>query len=584
MKKNILLSLSTIITVGVVCGITLPLTSSNDFKTINEKNTNNNLEINPNGTSATTLTPYDVNELGWHKKSSITLSDWAKFAPNVTIIGDLAFYLNDFLVYIEIPSSIVEIDSTSFAFTNVLRTIVFEENSNLVIIGSAAFSHSAITSINIPYSVEAILSSAFISTKSLKKITFDTNSNLKLIDSYAFTASSIETITLPDKDFSLDDNAFENTIFLKNVVAKYSLKKNSKTSKYGFSQNQWDNINWIYSPTNSTTITLDVLESIGWDKKSIIKLMDWSTMAPMVIQIEDGFMNHSLLEEIELPKKILLIDSNGFSGCNNLKRAKMSIYFKRTEPSFGLSYIQWADIQWISPGTFLVGGDFEISEGTEILASDFGENYIKKIIIGELLKYAPSNLVDSNIILENLVANNLIGKISLSASINKYYDDNLVEQTNNFTPVDLTFFGFKKIIPTSIIEQEYTIDDKFESIGNDYTDNEIIDFLKSKVIGDIPDDFEIKIVKRLTNSDGKIIIELEMINYFNSDGMINDSSSPILTLTLTGFGVIKSSNSIILIITLSISAILLVVIGFGIYKFVKNEKNKKSREIIMWEE
>ncbi|MDK2819434.1 MAG: leucine-rich repeat protein [Mycoplasmataceae bacterium] len=574
MKKFFLSSLLTIISAGTICGIALSVNAIenlNNLKNSNKINEENEQTTNLKKITETILTADIVRELSWDKKTSITLSDWV-VVPNVTIIDSLAFYQNSILTLIEFPSSITHIGDSSFLFNNALQTVRFEEKSNLREIGSQAFSNSVIDLIDIPSSVEIIGQAAFIDTRSLKSVTFQENSKINSINSDAFKGSSLESIIFPNKDFIIEDTAFKNTTLLTNIVAKYTLKQNSTISKYGFTQNQWDNIKWIYSPTESSIITLDVLNSIGWDEKLDITLNDWSTMAPNAHQIESAFLNHKFLEKIDIPKNIINISADSFAGNTKLLSIKMPNVFKRLEPNFGFTSEQWNNIVWFEPGTVLLRGNFNISEVSNILSSNFNESKIKQIIINDLIKYAPSNFSDSNIILENLMTNNLKGEISFSASINKYFDDNLVEQTIGFTPVPITFIGFKKIIPNLIIEKEYLVENMSHSNPSNYTDKEIIDFLKLKITGDTPDNFEIKIINKSTkDNNGKIIVKIEMINYYNSNGDIDSNSSPVFSLALNGFGVVKNYMPI-LISLLSISVVVLMINGFSIFKILEKEK------------
>ncbi|MDK2819432.1 MAG: leucine-rich repeat protein [Mycoplasmataceae bacterium] len=461
MKNNILLWLSTIIPVGAMCGFTLSLMSAIDLQNVHKINTINEQMTSLNSrkaTSETILTLTIVKELGWDIKPSITLDDWNQAAPNITSIDNLAFYQNTILTFIDIPSSITSIGTSCFGYNIALKTVRFEENSNVWKISAGIFDFSGIDSIIIPSSVISIENAAFSNTKFLKTVTFQENSNIDLIASNAFKNSSIKSIILPNKDLSIGPTCFENTISLTNIVAKYDVKQNSTIAKYGFTQNQWDNIKWIYSPTESLIITLDVLNSLGWDKKSTITFNDWYIMAPNAVTIESGFINHNILERIEIPKTITFIDGNSFSGNTKLLSIKMLIALKKSEKSYGLTDSQWNNIDWFNPGTVLLGGSFEVLKVTEILPFNFSESQIKQIIISNLIRYAPTNLIEPNIILENLMTNNLKGEISFSASINKYFDDDLIEQTSGFTPISITFVGFKKIIPNLIIEKEYLVE------------------------------------------------------------------------------------------------------------------------------
>lgn len=174
-------------------------------------------------------------------------------------------------------------------------------------------------------------------------------------------------------------------------------------------------------------------------------------MAPKVTEIRDGFTNNKLLKQIEIPKSISFIDSNSFSGNDKLTSIKIPITFKMSEPNFGLNSAQWNIVVWISLGTTIIGGSYEVPGVQTILASDFNEDKIKEFIVANLLIDPPLNLTKLNIILKNLVVNNTKGKINLSFSINRYYDDNLVEQTDILGPVDLTLVGFKSEIDINYI-------------------------------------------------------------------------------------------------------------------------------------
>ncbi|MDK2819433.1 MAG: hypothetical protein KFW07_01210 [Mycoplasmataceae bacterium] len=74
-----------------------------------------------------------------------------------------------------------------------------------------------------------------------------------------------------------------------------------------------------------------------------------------------------------------------------------------------------------------------------------------------------------------------------------------------------------------------------------------------------------------------------MINYYNSKGNISPDPSPVLVLTLNGFGIVKN-NMTTLLVVLSASVVVLIIIGFSIFKFLEKEKAKNSKEIIKWEE
>jgi hypothetical protein len=74
---------------------------------------------------------------------------------------------------------------------------VFESNSRLNRIESAAFRESSLQSIKIPRNVESLGSSCFLKCKSLSSISFKSNSRLIRIESDAFRESSLKSIEIP---------------------------------------------------------------------------------------------------------------------------------------------------------------------------------------------------------------------------------------------------------------------------------------------------------------------------------------------------------------------------------------------------
>ena len=80
----------------------------------------------------------------------------------VKTINYIAFYNNDTITSVTIPSSVTTIEQNAFSNCSNLATVTFDENSQLTTIGAAAFSDcSSLTSIYIPASVTTIERYAF---------------------------------------------------------------------------------------------------------------------------------------------------------------------------------------------------------------------------------------------------------------------------------------------------------------------------------------------------------------------------------------------------------------------------------------
>ena len=135
---------------------------------------------------------------------------------SVTIIGNRAFYQNNYLNSVIISSSITKIEEEAFSGCNNLEAVMLP--GSISDIGKTAFgSCSSLQSISIPNSVTNIEDCAFMMCSSLKNITL--SNNLTRISSLLFCGcSSLERVVVPDSVISVEDDAFsacENLTYIK---------------------------------------------------------------------------------------------------------------------------------------------------------------------------------------------------------------------------------------------------------------------------------------------------------------------------------------------------------------------------------
>ncbi|MGL5591869.1 MAG: leucine-rich repeat protein, partial [Metamycoplasmataceae bacterium] len=147
--------------------------------------------------------------------------------------------------------------------------------------------------------------------------------NVTTIATGAFSDLSLTSIFIPDKVTIIQTNAFQNTNSLlgSNVSMLETLKgANPTVAKYGFTQTQWDSINWRTTrvPFQGTTLDRVAITSIGWDTQTEITLSDWTTWAPNVTLIATGAFEGLPLMSIELPNKVTAIGNNAFRNTNSL--------------------------------------------------------------------------------------------------------------------------------------------------------------------------------------------------------------------------------------------------------------------------
>ncbi|MBR1915762.1 MAG: leucine-rich repeat domain-containing protein [Alphaproteobacteria bacterium] len=120
-----------------------------------------------------------------------------EISEGIKSIGENAFY-GTRLTEVEIPASVKEIKMAAFQGST-LTNVIFDENSELYLIGGGAFNYIPMTSINLPQSVV-------------------------VIGDNAFNFSAIDSIILPDNVFSIDGSPFAGQGIGDNLFQGISLK------------------------------------------------------------------------------------------------------------------------------------------------------------------------------------------------------------------------------------------------------------------------------------------------------------------------------------------------------------------------
>lgn len=251
-----------------------------------------------------------------------------------------------------IPSNIKKISSFAFDECDNLKTIEFEENSELDSIGEGAFSCSSLEKIMIPSHVKCIKEETFSECKHLKSIEFSENSELVSIESKAFIGSFLESISIPSSVEELKEGWCSCTSKLTNVSLSpknqrfsfidkeqkiIAFKSNSCKENFDVLSFACRDIKRAFIPSN-----IERISSFSFSRCLNLKNIEFSNDSKL-IEISERAFSGSSLTHITIPDNVEKIRKFAFCGCNNLQIIEFSNTSKITlieEGAFSYSSIK----------------------------------------------------------------------------------------------------------------------------------------------------------------------------------------------------------------------------------------------------
>ena len=274
---------------------------------------------------------------------SVTFEDGSQLK---TIDGDYYYYSGAFadcvaLTSIEIPASVETIEATAFKGCSSLKSVIFEDGSQLKTIGgqgdaSGAFTDCvALASIEIPASVENIGAGAFHRCSSLASVTFEERSRLKTIGGYysfgAFTdCAALTSIEIPASVENIGAGAFNKC----SSLASVTFEERSRLKTIGGRGNDSGAftdcaaLTSIEIPASVETIKAAAfkgcssLASVTFEERSQLKTIGGGYYS--YSSYYGAFADCAALTSIEIPASVETIEATAFKGCSSLE----SVTFK----------------------------------------------------------------------------------------------------------------------------------------------------------------------------------------------------------------------------------------------------------------
>ena len=244
----------------------------------------------------------------------------------VSSIGEKAFYRNQTMTGITLPSTLKSIGTYAFYYCKAMTAIDIPDSVEFIDI-SAFQDCDGLKSVKLPDGITAISDRTFNGCDSLESV--EISKNVKSIGSNAFCwCKALDNVTIPDSVTSIGDNAFSYCSGLNNISIPDSVEFAGRNI---FNGTPWLNnqaglvyvgkvaYKYIGEMPADTEINLkDGTTYIGaeaFKNCSLSKI----TMPDTVKSIGNGAFYKTNISEIKLSKSLTTIGSDVFYGCTSLK-------------------------------------------------------------------------------------------------------------------------------------------------------------------------------------------------------------------------------------------------------------------------
>lgn len=260
-------------------------------------------------------------------------------------ITDSAFYQCRSLKSIVIPSSVIEIETYAFNTNISLSSVIFEEGSQLEIIGTRAFCNDPIVRISFPQSIREIRDYAFQDCKSLVSVNFEGSeteegSSLETLGTRVF-ANCISLTSFAFPYCGVDEAGVYNKITIGTKTSVHLFEGDSNLTNVYLSEAVTSINNLFIKCSSLETIVVsehsenfkvhDTLPIILNINGTAIQFL-FGRMKDGIFEIPDGvteigsyaFSGQTDIKKIIIPKTMKTINDYAFYNCYNLTEVEFA--------------------------------------------------------------------------------------------------------------------------------------------------------------------------------------------------------------------------------------------------------------------
>lgn len=298
--------------------------------------------------------PKSVTNIGWYAFEFCSSLATVSLPQGMTSISRGAFYYCSSLMSVTIPNGIISINSEVFKGCSALTSVAL--SGNLVSIGSEAFSgNSSLTSITLPRTISSIGEDAFASSSSLSvTVLGETPASLgknAFHENTIFFVPDVKTYQAAWKGYKFivplngvyasvnikalaDKSALQQKLGLDSLKKITSLKVSGTINSYDIMmmRNQMPNLLDI-DLADASIVANDYEYTKGYhSKKDTLTAYSFTgtgthirkaILPNTVTCIEQNVFNTPYLQEVVLPKNLLVIGDRTFYGCSALRSIRL---------------------------------------------------------------------------------------------------------------------------------------------------------------------------------------------------------------------------------------------------------------------